>query len=180
METRGALIVRFTLRAENDLAAILDYLTALSPEGARRVAASLEETIRTIAQHPFGARRTSRPMLSVKIVRRYPYKIFYRIREDTIEIVHTGTPHDVPGSIAAASGCAIANRGAMKKAARLMARGSISEPCFSRLTQPPSGQARGEMRDRSDRAPLPWPTPSRSLSRTSPSSPRSRRLPQAP
>jgi len=82
------MIVRFTQRAENDLAAILDYLIALSPEGARRVAASLEETIRIIADHPFGARKTARPMLLVKIVPRYPYKIFYRVREDAVEIVH--------------------------------------------------------------------------------------------
>src|SRR5271165_2058590 len=88
METRGAMIVRFTQRAENDLAAILDYLVALSPESARRVAASLEETIRIIADHPFGARKTARPMLLVKIVPRYPYKIFYRVREDAVEIVH--------------------------------------------------------------------------------------------
>jgi toxin ParE1/3/4 len=88
METRGVMIVRFTERAENDLAAILDYLMASSPEGARRVAASLEETIRIIADYPFGARKTARPTLLVKIVPRYPYKIFYRVRDDTVEIVH--------------------------------------------------------------------------------------------
>jgi plasmid stabilization system protein ParE len=82
------MIVRFTPRAESDLAEILDFLIALSPEGARRVAASLEEAIRVIANHPFGARKTGRPLLFVKIVLRYPYKIFYRVRDDAIEIVH--------------------------------------------------------------------------------------------
>jgi toxin ParE1/3/4 len=88
METRGAVIVRFTPRAESDLAEILDFPVPLSPEGARRVAASLEVAIRIIANHPFGARKTGRPLLFVKIVRRYPYKIFYRVRDDAIEIVH--------------------------------------------------------------------------------------------
>lgn len=88
METRGVMIVRYTQRAENDLAAILDYLIAQSPEAARRVAASLEETIGVIANHPFGTRKTGRPLLLVKIVPRYPYKIFYRVQEDASEIVH--------------------------------------------------------------------------------------------
>jgi toxin ParE1/3/4 len=88
METRGVMRVRFTHRAESDLTGILDFLIALSPEGARRVAASLEETIRIIANQPFAARKTARPMLFVKIVPKYPYKIFYRVREDAIEIVH--------------------------------------------------------------------------------------------
>jgi toxin ParE1/3/4 len=82
------MIVRFTQRAENDLAGILDYLIALSPEGARRLAASLEESIRVIAEHPLAGRRTSRRLLSVKVVPRHPYKIFYRARDDVIEIVH--------------------------------------------------------------------------------------------
>ena len=85
----GGMIVRYTQRAEDDLADNSRLPRLLySPEGARRVAASLEETIRITADHPFGARKTTRPMLLVKIVRRYPYKIFYRVREDAVEIVH--------------------------------------------------------------------------------------------
>jgi toxin ParE1/3/4 len=88
VETRRAVIVRFTRRAESDLAGIIDYLVGLSPEGARSVAASLQETLRVIDEHPFGGRKTMRPMLFVKIVPRYPYKIFYRVRHGVIEIVH--------------------------------------------------------------------------------------------
>jgi len=82
------VIVRFAPRAAADLAAIVDYLVAVSPEGSRSVAASLQEAIRIIADHPFGGRKTARPLLLVKIVPRYPYKIFYRVRNDAVEIVH--------------------------------------------------------------------------------------------
>jgi len=82
------VIVRFTPRAESDLAGILDTLAAISPEGARSVAASLQESIGLVADHPYGGRKTARPTLLVKIVPRYPYKIFYRVRDDTVEIVH--------------------------------------------------------------------------------------------
>ena len=40
------MIVRFTRRAESDLDAIMETLARVSPEGARRVAASLREAIR--------------------------------------------------------------------------------------------------------------------------------------
>ena len=82
------MIVRFTRRAESDLAAIVDYLAKVSPEGGGRVAASLRETIQVISDHPFGGLKTVRPMLFVKIVPQYPYKVFYRVRDDIIEIVH--------------------------------------------------------------------------------------------
>ena len=68
VETRGIMIVRFTRRAESDLDAIVDTLAKVSPEGARRVAASLREAIRVISDHPFGGLKTVRPTLFVKIV----------------------------------------------------------------------------------------------------------------
>ena len=82
------MIVRFTRRAESDLAAIVDYLAKVSPEGRHRVAASLREAIQVVSEHPLGGLRTMRPTLFVKIVPRYPYKVFYRVRKGAIEIVH--------------------------------------------------------------------------------------------
>lgn len=82
------MIVRFTRRAETDLVQIIDYVAALSPGAALNVALSLSEAIRVIADHPLGGRKTRRPMVFVKIVPRYPYKIFYRVRNDEIDIVH--------------------------------------------------------------------------------------------
>ena len=82
------MIVRFTRRAESDLSQILDFLSAQSPDGARRVAASLRETARMLAEHPLGGRTTVRPGVFVRIVPRYPYKIFYRWRGEAIDILH--------------------------------------------------------------------------------------------
>jgi toxin ParE1/3/4 len=82
------MIVRFTRRAEQDLVDILDYLAERSPKGARNVGASLHEAIRVIADHPHGGKRTRLPTVLVKIVPKYPYKIFYRFEAQTIDIIH--------------------------------------------------------------------------------------------
>jgi plasmid stabilization system protein ParE len=82
------MIVRFTRRAEADLVAIQDYLERRSPEGARRVAASLLQTIEVVANHPQSGASTRRPHVFVKIVPNYPYKIFYRVSERSIDILH--------------------------------------------------------------------------------------------
>jgi toxin ParE1/3/4 len=82
------MIVRFTRRAERDVAEILDYLAVRSPKGASNVAASLQEAIRVVTVHPRGGRRTRLPSLFVKIVPNYPYKIFYRVSDEAVDIVH--------------------------------------------------------------------------------------------
>ena len=82
------MIVRFTRRAEQDLAQILDYLAQHSPHGARNVGASLREAIRLVADYPQGGKRTRLVGIMVKIVPKYPYKIFYRFEAETIDIIH--------------------------------------------------------------------------------------------
>ena len=97
------MIVRFTRRAEADLAGIQDYLERRSPEGAQLVAASLRQTIEVVASHPRSGASTRRPHLFVKIVPNYPYKIFYRIREDSIESCIFGIPRGGPGLLKSAT-----------------------------------------------------------------------------
>jgi toxin ParE1/3/4 len=82
------MIVRFTRRAEADLVGILSYLKRRSPKGAEVVAESLLRTIEVVASHPQSSASTRRPQLFVKIVPNYPYKIFYRANEDSIDILH--------------------------------------------------------------------------------------------
>jgi plasmid stabilization system protein ParE len=82
------MIVRFTRRAEVDLVAIQDHLERRSPAGARRVAASFLQTIEVVASHPQSGASTRRPQVFVKIVPNFPYKIFYRVSEDSIDILH--------------------------------------------------------------------------------------------
>jgi plasmid stabilization system protein ParE len=74
------MIVRFTRRAEQDLAEILGYLTERSPRGARNVSASLQEAVRLIARNPQGGKRTPIATILVKIVPKYPYKILLPFR----------------------------------------------------------------------------------------------------
>ena len=81
------MIVRFTRRAEADLVSIHSYLIERSPQGAANVGASIQRGIRFIADHPLGGTKIN-PPLFVKILTDYPYKIFYRIHEHHIEIVH--------------------------------------------------------------------------------------------
>jgi toxin ParE1/3/4 len=81
-------MVRFTPRAAADLVGILTYLERRSPEGARRVAASLRRTLEIVASHPQSGASTRQPQLFVKITPNYPYKIFYRVNEHSIDILH--------------------------------------------------------------------------------------------
>ena len=55
--------VRYTPRAFADREQIFDYLHQLSPSGARTVLESIREAVA-------------------------PYKIFYRVREDIVEVIH--------------------------------------------------------------------------------------------
>ena len=82
------MIVRFTPRAEADLEAILGYLEQRSSEGARTVAAGLQQAIEVVTNHPRTGASTRRPLVFVKIVLNYPYKIFYQLRKDSIDILH--------------------------------------------------------------------------------------------
>jgi toxin ParE1/3/4 len=79
--------VRYTPAAFADRERILDYLRARSVGGARNVAASIREAIAQLKEHPESGYRTDDPGVRVKFVIRYPYKIFYRVR-DEIEILH--------------------------------------------------------------------------------------------
>ncbi len=80
--------VRFTPEAFSDRERILRYLSARSPAGARNVAASFREAIAQLGSQPQSGYRTENPEVRVMFVVRYPYKIFYRVREPDVEILH--------------------------------------------------------------------------------------------
>jgi plasmid stabilization system protein ParE len=44
--------------------------------------------VQFLAEHPMASQETSLAEIRVKILRRYNFKIFYRIDGDTIELVH--------------------------------------------------------------------------------------------
>jgi toxin ParE1/3/4 len=80
--------VRFSPQAFADRERIFEYLAARSPIGARNVLASIGAAVAQLADQPNSGYPTDHPDVRVKFVVRYPYKIFYRVRDDMIEIVH--------------------------------------------------------------------------------------------
>ncbi len=81
--------VVYTPAALRDLDEIADWLAIHYPT----IAPSVEQRIRSVIAHigrwPESARRSlKRPDARVVPVGRYPYKIFYRVVADTVEILH--------------------------------------------------------------------------------------------
>jgi toxin ParE1/3/4 len=94
--------LRYTRRASADLAAILDYIAAHSPQGARRVQARIQAIIELTMQHPEIGTRTERPAIRRLPTPPYPYLVFYEPR-DTEIIIHAvrhaaRDPGGMPGS----------------------------------------------------------------------------------
>jgi toxin ParE1/3/4 len=80
--------VRYTLEAFSDRERILEYLRERSPGRARNVAASIREAVAQIGDQPHSGYQTDNPDVRVMFVVRYPYKIFYRVHEAVVEILH--------------------------------------------------------------------------------------------
>ena len=75
--------VRYTPEAFADRERIFEYLRERSPSGACNVMAN---AVRLLSDQPYSGYRTDDPDVRVKFVIRYPYKIFYRVRSDVVEI----------------------------------------------------------------------------------------------
>jgi toxin ParE1/3/4 len=80
--------VRYTPEAFSDRERILEYLRERSPGGARNVATSIREAIARLGDQPYSGYRTDNPEVRVLFVIRYPYKVFYRVGETVVEILH--------------------------------------------------------------------------------------------
>ena len=79
--------VRYTPEAFSDREQIIEYPGERSTAGARNVAASIRKTAAQLKDYPKSRYRTDDPDVRVIFVARYPYKIFYRMR-DEVEILH--------------------------------------------------------------------------------------------
>lgn len=80
--------VRYTPRARDDLQAIFDYIDGVSPAGARMVKQTLERRIRLLGDIPFIAPATEEPGVYELSIVRYPYKVYYRVENEEVRIVH--------------------------------------------------------------------------------------------
>ena len=83
--------VRFTRRALRQMAEILDYIEARSPQGADNVKRRLQAIIGLLADHPDAGRVTNKGNLRRVVASPYPYVIFYQ--SDSIGIVIHGVRH---------------------------------------------------------------------------------------
>jgi toxin ParE1/3/4 len=80
--------VRYTPEAFADRERILEYLRERSEAGSRNVAASIRKAVLQLSTEPHSGYRTDNPDVRVLFVVWYPYKIFYRVRGDVVEILH--------------------------------------------------------------------------------------------
>jgi toxin ParE1/3/4 len=81
--------VVFTDAAVDDLRSIAAYLAANYPSVAAAVERRLRIVIARIARWPESAQRViERPGVRVVPLVRYPYRVFYRITEEAVEILH--------------------------------------------------------------------------------------------
>jgi toxin ParE1/3/4 len=94
--------LRYTLPALADLSAILDYIAAQSPQGARRVRARIQAVIELLLLYPYSGRRTNDPAIRRMTTTPYPYVVFYEATDSEI-IIHAvrhvaRDPSSMPGS----------------------------------------------------------------------------------
>jgi plasmid stabilization system protein ParE len=82
--------IDYAPRAIRDLEEIGAYYRAVAtPPVAAAIAERLERVIGRLALQPQSAPRVvDRPGVRAVLVRRYPYKIFYRVRGDVVEVLH--------------------------------------------------------------------------------------------
>ena len=83
--------VRYTNRAFSDRKKILEYLQSRSASGARNVLDRLDAAAVLLLEQPSAGIPTDMPDVRVLFVGRYPYKFFYRVRGDTVQILPSGT-----------------------------------------------------------------------------------------
>jgi len=82
--------IRYSRRATNDLVSIHEYLSDRSPTGSANVMAAIYATIDFVRRNPYASEMTNIADVRGRPVRRYGFKVFYRVFEsdDVIEIIH--------------------------------------------------------------------------------------------
>jgi toxin ParE1/3/4 len=80
--------IRYSPQARSDLQEIFHYLNERSASGAENVMRAVYAGIQFLAENPHASQETDLDEIRVKVVRRYSYKIFYRLDQDTIDLIH--------------------------------------------------------------------------------------------
>jgi toxin ParE1/3/4 len=80
--------VRYRARALADIEEIRSYLEKRSPVGAGNVLRSIRLGIKFVTENPLASERADDPGVRVKVLLDYPYKIFYSVHPEHVEILH--------------------------------------------------------------------------------------------
>jgi toxin ParE1/3/4 len=82
--------LRYSPRATRDLDLIHRYLSERSPNGALNVLTAIFAAVEFVRRYPEAAEATRIEGVRAKVVRRYRFKVFYRVvaTDNAIEIVH--------------------------------------------------------------------------------------------
>jgi plasmid stabilization system protein ParE len=81
--------VRYTPRARRDLEAIYTYIDEHNAGAARAVKLAILRTTELLGDFPYVGTKTNRsPEFRGIVVTGYPYRIYYRIRDNGVWIVH--------------------------------------------------------------------------------------------
>jgi plasmid stabilization system protein ParE len=80
--------VRYTPCARGDLESILRYIDERSPRGAGNLKRAVRKTIELIGEFPESGRLTGEQATRVLPAGRYPYLIYWAIKENEIWLVH--------------------------------------------------------------------------------------------
>jgi toxin ParE1/3/4 len=80
---------RYARRAQADLDEIVQYIASDNPFAAERVRHAILDTVELIAAFPHaGIKNEVTPQVRSRLVRRYPYRIHYRLRDGELWIIH--------------------------------------------------------------------------------------------
>lgn len=79
--------LRYTLPALADLASILDYVGARSPQGAARIRTRIRSVTDLLLRYPLAGAMTDDPTIRRMTTTPYPYLIFYE-KTDAEIIIH--------------------------------------------------------------------------------------------
>ena len=80
--------VRYRTLAQADIDEIRRFLRKRSPTGTRNVLRSIRAAVRFISDNPYASEKTDDPDVRVKVVVEYPYKIFYSVHPNFVEVLH--------------------------------------------------------------------------------------------
>jgi len=80
--------IRYTPRALSDLQSIHTYISEHNPEAATRVIGIVEKRSAALSNHPNMGYASDEPNVRIILAIPYPYRIYYRVKGDEIEIVH--------------------------------------------------------------------------------------------